>query len=107
FTVRYFRSRLLCIFALLLTATPLLAQQRTPNAPAAATLVAGVPDSALLADLRFRSIGPAVMSGRISDIAVPPAQRPGERRGKTVFVATAAGGVWKTTNAGMTWTPVF
>jgi photosystem II stability/assembly factor-like uncharacterized protein len=85
-------------------ATPAWAQR----APAASgTLLAGVPDSALLADLQFRAIGPAVMSGRISDIAVPSATRPGERLGKTIYVASAAGGVWKTTNGGVTWNPLF
>jgi photosystem II stability/assembly factor-like uncharacterized protein len=70
-------------------------------------LVSGLPDSALLSNLRFRGMGPAVMSGRISDIAVPPATRAAERLGKTIYVATAAGGVWKTTNAGVTWSPIF
>ncbi|MEX2284306.1 MAG: glycosyl hydrolase [Gemmatimonadota bacterium] len=78
-----------------------------PAVAGAQALVSGVPDSAVLAGLRFRSIGPAVMSGRVADIAVPPATRPGERLGKTIFVATAAGGVWKTTNGGITWAPIF
>jgi photosystem II stability/assembly factor-like uncharacterized protein len=107
--VRNFRSSIACGLALLLTAAPVLAQapRSTTSGARAAVLVPGVSDSAVLANLRFRSIGPAVISGRISDIAVPPAQRPGERLGKTVFVASAAGGVWKTTNAGVTWTPIF
>jgi hypothetical protein len=102
--VRHLRYALACAVALLVTAIP-LAAQRAPSA--GPSLVAGVPDSAVLAQLRFRSLGPAVMSGRISDIAVPPALRPGDRLGKTVYVASAAGGVWKTTNAGVTWAPIF
>lgn len=51
--------------------------------------------------LELRSIGPAVASGRIADIAVHPT-RPG-----TWYVAVASGGVWKTVNAGTTWTPIF
>ncbi len=51
--------------------------------------------------LAFRSLGPALMSGRIGDIAVHP------RKKSTWFVAVASGGVFKTTNAGTTWTPVF
>jgi photosystem II stability/assembly factor-like uncharacterized protein len=47
------------------------------------------------------------MSGRISDIAVPHAVRAGERAAKTFYVASAAGGVWKTTNGGVTYFPVF
>ncbi|MEE8138363.1 MAG: glycosyl hydrolase, partial [Thermoanaerobaculia bacterium] len=53
------------------------------------------------AGLELRSLGPALTSGRISDIAVDPRNR------KIYYVAVASGGVWKTTNAGTTWTPVF
>ena len=53
------------------------------------------------AGFRLRAIGPALMSGRIVDIAVDPAHK------ATWYVAVASGGVWKTTNAGTTWTPVF
>jgi photosystem II stability/assembly factor-like uncharacterized protein len=53
------------------------------------------------AGLKLRSIGPALMSGRISDFAVNP-ERPNE-----YFVAVASGGVWKTENAGTTYKPVF
>lgn len=108
--MRYFRSIVASGLALLLLSGPALAQgphTSIRESARAATLVPGISDSALLADLRFRSLGPAVISGRISDIAVPPAQQPGERLGKTVYVASAAGGVWKTTNAGMTWAPIF
>jgi photosystem II stability/assembly factor-like uncharacterized protein len=51
--------------------------------------------------LQLRSIGPAVMGGRIADIAVHPRQK------STWYVAAGSGGVWKTTNSGVTWTPVF
>lgn len=96
--------------ALLMLAGQAHAQRQPTSAtvPANATrLVAGVPDSAVLAELRFRSIGPAVMSGRVSDIAVPSASRPGDRLGKIMYIAAAAGGVWKTTNGGATWSPLF
>ena len=55
----------------------------------------------LLSGLAFRNIGPAVMSGRISDIVIHPLRR------HTWYVAVGSGGVWKTENAGTTWTPVF
>ena len=42
-----------------------------------------------------------MVSGRISDIAVNPRDK------RIWYVGVAAGGVWKTTNAGTTWTPVF
>src|SRR5262245_2552082 len=54
-----------------------------------------------MAGMRLRSIGPALMSGRIAGFAVDPNDR------SHYFVAVASGGVWKTTNAGITWTPVF
>ena len=53
------------------------------------------------ANLSLRSIGPAFMSGRIADIAIHP------KDDNTWFVAAGSGGVWKTVNAGVTWTPVF
>lgn len=54
-----------------------------------------------LSALKLRAIGPAVTSGRISDFAVNP-EKPSE-----YYVATSSGGVWKTTNAGTSYQPVF
>ncbi len=51
--------------------------------------------------LRFRSIGPAALGGRIHDVE-GVANDP-----FTLYVATASGGLWKTTNKGTTWTPIF
>ncbi len=51
--------------------------------------------------LALRGIGPALMSGRISDIAIHPTDR------NTWYVAAGSGGVWKTTNRGTTWSPIF
>ena len=51
--------------------------------------------------LKLRSIGPAVMGGRIADIAVNPQDN------SIWYVAVGSGGLWKTTNSGITWTPVF
>ena len=56
--------------------------------------------SGTFAGLALRSIGPAVTSGRVIDLAVQPDQP------YTWYVATV-GGVWKTTTAGTSWTPVF
>jgi photosystem II stability/assembly factor-like uncharacterized protein len=49
----------------------------------------------------WRAIGPAVMGGRIDDVAVD------ERNASVIYVGAASGGLWKTTNAGTTWEPVF
>ena len=64
--------------------------------PAAAAV-----DPSLLAGLKARSIGPAAMSGRIASIE-SSAANPG-----IVYVGTATGGVWKSVNGGLTWTPIF
>ena len=47
-----------------------------------------------LAGLEWRGIGPALMSGRIADIAVDPVDR------SIWYVAVGSGGVWKTENRG-------
>ncbi len=54
-----------------------------------------------ISGLKFRSIGPAITSGRISDFAMVPGNP------KAFYVATSAGGVWKTENGGTTYKPVF
>src|SRR5258707_11852122 len=60
-------------------------------------------DPALLGHLRWRSIGPANTGGRIDDFAV--ARTPGQP--DAIYVATASGGVFKSTNQGNSWTPIF
>ena len=62
---------------------------------------AQMPDASVLAELEWRNIGPAVMGGRISDLAVV------ESNPAVFYVGTATGGLWKTTNNGTTWTPLF
>ncbi len=51
--------------------------------------------------LEWRNIGPAFMSGRIADIDWDPTDS------SVWYVAVGSGGVWKTINAGVTWTPIF
>jgi photosystem II stability/assembly factor-like uncharacterized protein len=51
--------------------------------------------------LKFRSIGPAFMSGRIADIAIHPEDQ------SIWYIAVGSGNVWKTENAGITFTPIF
>ncbi|MGI8507922.1 MAG: WD40/YVTN/BNR-like repeat-containing protein [Gemmatimonadaceae bacterium] len=58
-------------------------------------------DSVTLAGFRWRPIGPANMGGRITDIEGIPSPS------RTFYIAAAAGGIWKTTNAGTTFQPVF
>jgi len=54
-----------------------------------------------LKGLEWRNVGPALMAGRIADIAVNPENR------STWYVGVGSGGVWKTNNRGITWKPVF
>jgi photosystem II stability/assembly factor-like uncharacterized protein len=58
-------------------------------------------DDTFLKNLQFRAIGPAIMGGRIDDIAVV------ESNPSTYYVGTATGGVWKTVNNGTTFDPIF
>jgi hypothetical protein len=77
-------------------------EPRTGGGPAS---TGGAParawSAATWSGLELRFIGPALTSGRISDIVVDPAKT------SRWFVAAASGGVWKTENAGVSWTPVF
>lgn len=52
-------------------------------------------------ELTFRPIGPAVMGGRIHDVQALSDDP------SIVYVAAATGGIWKSTNHGTTWTPIF
>ena len=114
--MRHFQSTLRAV-SLLATLVSVAGAQGRPavNQPGRAVSLTGVrsdaalpPDSVLVRSLAFRSIGPAVMSGRISDIAVVVDQRaPRARIGTVMYIAAATGGVWKTTNAGVNWAPVF
>ena len=85
----------------------ILAGQATPTAKTTPSVFDA--DSARLAELPWRSIGPAVTSGRVVDFAVPegPKSQVGGRLGELFYVASASGGVWKTVNGGTTWEPIF
>src|SRR5687768_15422534 len=84
------RNHLFGALALLLTMTASVAAQ-----------TAAAPDSVFLAGMRWRPIGPANMSGRVSDIEGLPSPS------KTFYVASVAGGIWKTTNGGTTFRALF
>jgi photosystem II stability/assembly factor-like uncharacterized protein len=79
---------LLLALALLVVAPPVRAQDAAPT-------------DETFSGITIRSIGPALMSGRIADIALHPADP------ATWYVAVGSGGVWKTVNAGTTWEPLF
>lgn len=93
------KKTLACAFAAILIALPLLAAAQTA-AKNAGKKTEGI-GAGTFAGLAWRSIGPAHTSGRIADFAVNPGNP------KQYFVGVASGHIWKTDNAGITWTPVF
>ncbi|MHA7864612.1 WD40/YVTN/BNR-like repeat-containing protein [Flagellimonas marinaquae] len=56
---------------------------------------------ALFGDLTARHIGPALMSGRINDMETHPTNS------RIVYAGTAGGGVWKSSDGGTTFNPIF
>jgi len=58
-------------------------------------------DASTVSNLKFRLVGPALTSGRVSDLAIHPSNT------DTWYVATASGGLWKTENHGITFNPIF
>jgi photosystem II stability/assembly factor-like uncharacterized protein len=51
--------------------------------------------------LKWRALGPTRQGGRIEAIACPPGY------GTTIYLGVGSGNLWKTTNNGITWTPIF
>lgn len=54
-----------------------------------------------------RNLGPGAMSGRITALAVPTVEPSNKTYGQTIYAGAASGGVWKSTNGGLNWTPIF
>ncbi len=90
-----------CFPGALVLTTIMLCTGVAAEQPKGAQQAEGVMSPATFQGLKFRSIGPALTSGRVGDFAVDPADR------SRYYVAVASGGVWKTNNAGTTFTPVF
>ncbi|MBL4657885.1 MAG: glycosyl hydrolase, partial [Flavobacteriales bacterium] len=86
---------LLAMVIFMLSSVGAFAQKKKDEGPK------GKHKSSTFSGLKFRSIGPALTSGRIGDIAVNP------NKTSEYYVAVASGGVWKTTNAGNTYNPIF
>jgi hypothetical protein len=95
------------LFLLLVLATaPMLAQKKSKTAAPIVTApqkqaVPNTISEEVLSGFKFRGIGPALMSGRIADIAINP------RNVSEWYIAVGSGGVWKTENAGTTFSPIF
>jgi photosystem II stability/assembly factor-like uncharacterized protein len=89
--------RQVCTSLLFLIAFSLLAQKKSePAKPSEPSK-----DELSLSGLKFRNIGPALTSGRISDFAFNP------KNFNEYYVAVSSGGVWKTVNGGTTYEPIF
>ncbi len=72
---------------------PALAQNSLPS------------DSALAHALAFRNIGPALMGGRIASVSAEI--NASGKLGTSFVIGAATGGVWRSTNGGVSWTPIF
>lgn len=102
------------IFSFLLSYCFLLEAQRkgspsssNPAATSSASRLAGfeirkkITNNSLVKDVPFRNIGPTVMSGRVVDVEADPNDP------THFYVAYASGGLWETTNNGITFEPIF
>lgn len=94
------RSAAVFALALTLLAAPSFGAPARPAGKAGDKAPESKVAAGTFAGLKFRDIGPAIMSGRIADLAVSPRDK------STWMVAAAYGGLWRTTNAGTTWTPI-
>jgi photosystem II stability/assembly factor-like uncharacterized protein len=56
--------------------------------------------SSMFKDLKWRYLGPDIISGRCTDVDVPKGSK------HTIYVGAATGGLWKTENSGITWEPI-
>jgi len=91
---------LAAIRTLVITAAALAAVAASYSRPVAHAQTTGPLDQKLFADMRWRSIGP-LRAGRTKSAAGHPSQP------FTFYIGVCNGGVWKTTDAGRTWTPIF
>ncbi|MFK7784296.1 MAG: WD40/YVTN/BNR-like repeat-containing protein, partial [Crocinitomicaceae bacterium] len=87
----------LSIICFLLVSTSVLHAQRKKDSKEEKSGI----EASTVSGLSFRLVGPALTSGRIADIAVDPNNH------NVWYVAAASGGVWKTTNHGTTFNPIF
>ena len=98
--MRFVAGTVACTLALLAIAAPAAAQRRArPAAEPAAPVAAPGYDSTLFNGLRWRSVGP-YRGGRVTAVAGVTGQA------HTYYFGATGGGVWKTTDGGMRWTPI-
>lgn len=90
-------KKLYISFLALSMVIPSFAQKKDTKTVASTPLF----DASTVGGLKFRMVGPALTSGRVSDIAVHP------KNADQWYVAAASGGVWLTTNHGTSFSPIF
>jgi photosystem II stability/assembly factor-like uncharacterized protein len=86
------------VLTLLFTFTALLVAQEAPGGPGAQDTT---DPKDLLGTMKFRNLGPAVGGGRVTTVAGIPGQP------NVYYIGAAAGGIFKTTNGGLSWKPIF
>ncbi|HVE80176.1 MAG TPA: hypothetical protein VNA89_15025 [Gemmatimonadaceae bacterium] len=91
---------LLALAPVALVVTPAAGAQGRGRARASVGAPAPL-DTTALRNLEWRNLGPTNMGGRVADVQGVPGDP------HVVYVASASGGIWKTTNAGTTWIPIF
>jgi photosystem II stability/assembly factor-like uncharacterized protein len=89
------------LIALLVLSSPAIGQRRAWSPAAKEETKKDPMSTPTFNGLKLRSIGPATAGGRVAALAVNPSNK------SEYYAAVASGGVWKTTNSGTTWTPVF
>jgi len=100
-TPRTLRSGLLMLAGLALVLAPLGTGVDAQGQGAAGSQVVNAPDHPMLRGFRWRAIGPISQGARIDDIAVD------ESNPSTYYIGYAVSGLWRTTNNGITYEPVF
>ena len=89
------------LFGFLISSSETIAQKKKSKKAIQTSTVKSPLEELSVSSLKFRNVGPAMTSGRISDFAVNP------NNFSEYYVAVSSGGVWKTINAGTTYTPIF
>ncbi len=95
------------LFLLLLPFFAIAQKETTPSPTPSAKRLSGLDErkkleeNSLVSNIKFRNVGPSVMSGRVVDVDVSPTDP------THFYVAYASGGLWVTYNNGQTFTPIF
>ena len=95
------RITIVGILLLTLTVSNLSAQKSKKAAPVVTTTENKVDINKVFKNWKPRNVGPASMSGRVTTIDAEVANP------NNIWIGAASGGVWKTNNSGVSWTPVF